>query len=106
MDIPSIFDVRPDDLYNIIMAQIEPELVIGTVETLKEQYKNESEADQKKRFKRYERAFEQYKIEKQLYLERAQEEVAYFLKNKRFQAEQESLKDEKQILSNLEAMFT
>lgn len=105
MDIPSIFEVRPDDLYNIIMAQIEPELVIGTVETLKEKYKNEPEADQKNRFKRYERAFEQYKIEKQLYLERAQEEVAHFLKNKRLEAEEESLKDEEQILSNLEAMF-
>lgn len=106
MDLPSIFAVNPDDLYDLLMVQIEPDLVIANVKKLDAKYKKESENERVLRMKRYQSALEKYKIEKQLYLERSQKEVQVYIKDRRNQAENESQKDEEEILANLETMFT
>jgi hypothetical protein len=48
------------EVYDALMAQIEPELVSANVAHLDEKYANESEADRKVRYERYTQAFMKY----------------------------------------------
>ena len=49
-----------EDIYNAIMAEIEPELTTDVLPTLEEKYKDESPEERTERFARYEAAFAQY----------------------------------------------
>lgn len=46
-----------DDVYDMIMASIEPELMSENIESLDEWYQNETEQENKERLERYKRAF-------------------------------------------------
>lgn len=45
------------ELYDLLMADIEPDLVTSTIPTLEEKYRGESPEDAKKRAERYAKAF-------------------------------------------------
>ena len=49
-----------EEIYNMIMASIEPELVSGQIPQLKEKYKNETPEQKKERGERYKKAFAEY----------------------------------------------
>ena len=53
-------NLSADEVYDLLMKDIEPELMSNTVETLQEKYKGESADEAKARAKRYRNAFAEY----------------------------------------------
>jgi hypothetical protein len=62
-----------EEVYNMIMGKIEPELVLDQIPLLDEKYKNETEPEKKTRLTRYQKAYAEY--EKQYEAYKAEEEV-------------------------------
>ncbi len=60
------------DIYDRLMAQIEPELTMEGLKTLPEKYKNETPEDAHKRGHRYKQAFEKYDRQFQAYVSNLQ----------------------------------
>ncbi len=52
-----IIEVSFEDIYNMLMAEIEPELMTNNMSDLDEKYAGESEKNKKKRLKGYKKAF-------------------------------------------------
>lgn len=52
--------LNPREVYDLLMAQIEPDLVTASIPGLKAKYKDEKPAERKARGKRYKEAFAKY----------------------------------------------
>lgn len=52
-----------EDVYNLIMAEIEPELLLENIPVLEETYRGESQQDHEKRMKRYAAAYKKFDAE-------------------------------------------
>lgn len=86
-----------DEVYDLLMKDIEPELMSGTVDTLQEKYRGESPADAKARAKRYKAAFAEYDRRLDAYVAKINEQT---LRNSRAAAQ--SLEQSDRLLDAFE----
>jgi esterase/lipase len=96
------------DVYNAIMAKIEPDLVENVLPTLDKKYAGESEEEHKARMARYDKAFAEYDKQFAAFMTKLQEEVHGIQKNARVIAEQKSTAEEaklqEELLSQISAL--
>jgi len=95
-----------DELYDMLMQKIEPELTTAQLPILKEKYKNENAQEARSRAKRYSKAFQEYYEQ----LEAYRQEWTIDLKAHRREAmasiEEDDHIQEEDKLDDLEASIT
>ncbi len=94
------------EIYDMIMSQIEPELVSENLPTLEEKYKDEPEEKKQERLKKYEKAFEEYDKAYELYISDIREKVRRYRHLSFAWAEAQSKNDEDGRLAELEESFS
>ena len=94
-----------DELYNMLMQEIEPDLVVENLDKLDDLHPNETEEERKARYERYQAAFEEYRVKRQEYMDEKNAEVNEYCKIKIRRIEEKSRQNEADKLAQLEAMF-
>ncbi|MDA0376573.1 MAG: hypothetical protein O3A80_04675 [bacterium] len=95
-----------EEVYNMIMKEIEPDLVSSVMDTLDEKYAEETEEEKAKRMKRYAAAFVEYEKQYQEYMVRKKGEVKTFGRSMNQSIEAENMSGEAGILGDLESQFS
>ena len=101
-----IGNLNGTDIYDQIMAKIEPELMSAVLPTLTEKYKNETPEQAKSRGERYAKAFEEYDRQYASFVVQLDAKVHAFERQAVASVEKESLKEESSQLSNLESQIS
>ena len=94
-----------EDIYNMLMFDIEPELMTNILPDLEELYPNESEEEKKERLARYAKAFEEFTMKFEEFMGAWKEQLHDFKKNILAHFKQESGAQDKTDLENLERSF-
>lgn len=94
-----------DEVYDVIMRKIEPDLVTATIPLLPEKYKGESEEDRKARFRRYDEAFKEYEKQFNEWIENIKKKYEEARKKMRVIAEKKTQEKEAVALEALESSF-
>ena len=95
-----------DEIYNSLMGQIEPELLIAVMPTLEEKYKNEMPEQAKERAARYQKAFDAYDQKFEEYKRNWQEQWGKYKRQAMRGAEEKNRTEETNDLSAVEAAIT
>jgi len=110
MPVPALQDAESEELskqlYNAIMAGIEPDLLLEHIPYLDELYASESEAEHAARMKRYEAAYKTFDGELQKFMSEVHEEVRVSRRDALRAREIRARAEEQSTLSNLEQAFT
>lgn len=91
-----------EEVYQIIMTQIEPELLPENVKTLTEKYKDETPEQTKARAARYEVAFQRYRETYDRYTVKMTADVTTYLRTDLQNMEQGAKQQENVVLGQLE----
>lgn len=91
-----------EELYDTLMAQIEPELTREGLETLEEKYRDETPAQAAARSERYEKAFAAYEKKLDEYIGQRKAEVTTYRHQALKTMEHDDTEAEAPILSALE----
>ncbi|PIR50809.1 hypothetical protein COU78_04505 [Candidatus Peregrinibacteria bacterium CG10_big_fil_rev_8_21_14_0_10_49_24] len=94
-----------EQIYNMLMAEIEPELLLETIPSLDAKYKGESPEEHKERMKRYKAAYKKFDTQLAEFMGKVKNETRV---SKRAALHKQELSDrasEKQDLINIEAAF-
>lgn len=108
---PVQFDDGPpllsgDELYDMLMGSIEPELTTAAIEKLPAQYANETPANRKERADRYARAFAEYDRRYSEYQSRWSIQYADYKRQALASLENDERADEASVdLANIEAQM-
>ena len=94
------------EVYDVLMAQIEPDLVESMIPTLVEKYKGESSAEKKVRAERYEKAFVEFDAMLQNLVFGVNHEALAARKEALRSAEAESRAEDVQELEQMESLFS
>ena len=103
--LPTLAELNPDDLYDLIMAQIEPDLLSSQVGKLEAKYATELPEAKAKRMQRYKAAWEQYTQERDAYFARCKVDLVDQRAHKLEAAEAASRSKEEGQLTLLEDFF-
>lgn len=95
-----------EEIYDSIMAQIEPELTTAQLPLLKEKYKSETPEQAKARAERYQKAFKTYDSIYQEFVIEVDTKAHEYRKSALQSAEREESAKEAASLSGLEAAFS
>ncbi len=95
-----------EELYNKLMAGIEPELLTQNLPTLEEKYKNESPEDAKARAAKYDKAFAEYEKQLAAYMSGMQRQVTTYKRTALQSAEAEDRTRDRATLQSLETEFS
>lgn len=98
-------DALARDLYNTIMADIEPDLLLENLANLNAKYEGESEATKAARLKRYEEAYAKFDIEFQKFMNDVDEQVRFTRRAALREKEQAAQQSDQPLLSSLEEAF-
>lgn len=90
-----------DALYDQLMAVIEPELLIASLPTLEEKYKDETDEQARSRAERYEKAFDAYDQALAAYMAARKEEAEKRQRNAMSSIEQGEHDEEMQAVEDL-----
>lgn len=95
------------EIYDAIMAEIQPELTSAIYPTLAEKYKDETEDDRAARMKRYEEAFAEYDKRYAVFLQKVNTDVHEMKKSARDAAEakahEQDVQSEADLLAQMES---
>jgi hypothetical protein len=91
-----------DELYNLLMLDIEPELTTALLPTLDEKYKDEAPEESKARAERYEKAFAEYDKKFEEYVSTAKQRIHERKREALTMAEGDDREKETGDLQNLE----
>ena len=91
-----------DQLYNMLMSKIEPDLTTDQLPLLDEKYKNETPEQAQVRAARYEKAFAEYDKQLAAYLATLEAKVHQYQSTARKSLEHEERAKEEQALTGLE----
>lgn len=91
-----------NEVYDMLMAKIEPDLVTTQLPLLDAKYKNETPAEAKSRSERYEKAFAEYDKQMEEYLANLRTQVRVYQSTARASVEHEERAKEEQELTGLE----
>ena len=95
-----------DQLYNMLMSKIEPDLTTDQLPLLDEKYKNETPEQAQVRAQRYEKAFAEYDKQLAAYLATLEAKVHQYQSTARKSLEHEERVKEEQELNTLEQTMT
>ncbi len=95
-----------EELYDSIMSEIEPELMLSNVATLDAPYATESVSDKKKRYERYGKAFAKYKNTYDLYMKSLSEALGVYKRTITEVASQVNDTKESSVLTALEEQLS
>jgi hypothetical protein len=95
-----------EDLYNQLMAEIEPELLSENLPLLEQKYRGETPADAKARAERYTKAFEAYDKKLKGYLGELDEKVRGYQRQALKSAEAHEREEEDVKLHSIEDTFS
>ena len=95
-----------EELYDLLMAKIEPDLVSTALPTLDEKYKNETPAEAEARKKRYEAAFAEYEKQFKQYVQDWDVQMHAFKHAVVSSLEQASRDDENTAMGDLESAIS
>lgn len=98
--------VRGQEIYDQIMAEVEPELVTATLATLGEKYKDETPEQAQARAARYEAAFAEYDKRYATYMADLSGKVHSLQRTVRAGIETDDRKEEENALTSLENSIT
>lgn len=93
-------------IYDMIMGQIEPELLTANLDTLDAPYAGESKDAHDARYERYSRAFAKYKVAYAQWVSELHQAIGSYKRAVRKAAEGANQEKEEQILKNLEDQFS
>lgn len=109
MPVPVVADAQNDELskqlYNAIMADIEPDLLLEHIPYLDELYADENEADHAARMSRYEEAYKKFDTALQSFMGEVHEEVRVSRREALRTQELRDRAEEQTALTNLETSF-
>ncbi|MFH1444581.1 MAG: hypothetical protein ABIG34_04315 [Candidatus Peregrinibacteria bacterium] len=99
--------VRPElptgrEIYDILMASIEPDLVVNKMDALDQLYAQETPSDHRKRMKRYRKAFEEYDRQYAEYMRTLSQEVTDYRRSSCRALEEESRAEETTRIASIE----
>ena len=94
-----------EQVYNTLMADIEPDLMLETIPLLDQKYAGESKADHDVRMKRYEAAYRKFDEEFTKLMAEVNEEVRQEKKTALHSKEEAARSEESTQLQSLEASF-
>ncbi len=94
-----------EDLYNVLMEDIEPELTTYTINELDTKYKNESKKDHKKRIERYANAFMEFKKRFGILLDLWKGELIALRDAMIAKVKEKTTEEEQEKLSDIERSF-
>ena len=94
-----------EEVYELIMGKIEPELTESQRPNLDEKYKNEMPEDNKTRLARYQKAFEQYDIDYKAYMEALEDSVRRYQTALRKDVEHDATLDDEVGLTSIESQL-
>ncbi|MDD3896323.1 MAG: hypothetical protein PHU04_00540 [Candidatus Peribacteraceae bacterium] len=95
----------PVQVYDALMAQIDPELVTSEIPTLQEKYKGESSEQRKERGERYKKAYGQYESMLAQLTEGISDHTRTQRRGALASAEADSRKEEAAELEKMETLF-
>ena len=101
---PAIMD--GNEVYDMLMAEIEPDLVTANLPTLQEKYKDESREEMQARAERYKAAFVEYKKRYAEYKAKQEEEVRSYGRDLMGAVEQKSEVRDAEALGDLESAIS
>ena len=108
MTVP-VADAQNDELskqlYNAIMADIEPDLLLEHIPLLDELYADETQADHAARVARYEEAYEKFDVALQQFMGEVHEEVRVSRREALKTKELRDRAEEQTTLTHLESAF-
>lgn len=93
------------EIFDIIMGDIEPDLVSDAAETLDQKYAGESPEQKAGRMARYQAAFAEYDVQYKEYMDAMNAEVNAYRQEALKLTEQNSQKKDETELQSLEAAF-
>ena len=91
------------EIFDMIMKDIEPDLISTNVNTLEEQYGTEPEEQKKARLEKYKLAFAEYDKRYKEYMDELTKDVSEYTKYEMKKIEVKNKEKEQGILANLEA---
>ncbi len=95
----------PEEIYDMLMREIEPELTSEFIDTLEEKYKNETPEEAEGRGKRYKKAFDRFEEAFAKYLMELNASVQSYRKSAFRSVEEESRGEDAEKMSAIEDFF-
>ena len=95
-----------EQIYDLLMAEIEPDLMLANLPLLDEKYAGESEQDQKKRMARYERSYAEFDRQFNDFMNEVNDDVRDSKRASLAKQESDAKKSEQDELASLEAAFS
>lgn len=92
-----------EQLYDTLMSEIEPDLLLANLPTLDAKYAGESAADRAERMKRYDAAYAKFDKEFATFMAEVQEEVRVSKRTALKQKEEQDKLSDQPVLDSLEA---
>ncbi len=93
-------------LYDVLMAEIEPDLMLESIPTLDAKYQGETPEDHAKRMKRYEAAYKKFDAEFNAFMAEVNAEVRTTKRSALEAKEQAAQQNDSQALQSLESAFS
>ena len=103
---PTFNDELAEQLYDMLMREIEPDLLSYNIPKLDEYYKEETPEQHEARMKRYERAYQDFEYAFQKFMNEVEEEVRENKRSALKEKEHESLQKEQEKLASIEEAFS
>jgi esterase/lipase len=95
-----------EQLYDLIMADIEPDLLLANIPTLDKKYEGESAEEHGARMKRYEAAYKKFDAEFAKFMSEVNTKVKTSKRNALKEAEEQAKSQEESQMNSIESAFT
>lgn len=95
-----------EQLYDTLMAEIEPDLLLASLPSLDAKYAGETEAEHALRMKRYDDAYARFDKEFASFMDNVQEEVRVSRRAALKEREEQDRQSDQTALTSLEAAFS
>jgi esterase/lipase len=95
-----------EQLYDLIMADIEPDLLLANIPTLDQKYTGETPEEHAARMKRYEASYKKFDAEFSKFMTEVNEKVKTTKRTTLKEAEEQAKNQEENKLNSLESAFS
>ena len=95
-----------EQIYDMLMGDIEPDLLLANIPGLDEKYKGETDAEHKARMKKYKDAYEKFDVELAEFMGKVKQETRENKRNALKEKEQVSREEESDKIADIESAFT
>lgn len=106
MELPSLQDLNPDTIYDVIMEHVDSRLCTYNLHKLDTVCVGLSKEECKAKYMEFQTSFKKYEKVKNAYFNSLREQIKNSKQERMHSAEEESRADEEQVLHDLELLFT